>query len=140
MALANIEGDFERFKFNLIPVGDSLASHAAGIVYCLQNSISTLASGFTKYEADYPEQQEGAVEMMRTFAAEFGVSYVTPVYEYEHVDDVKFRLFDFGISTKSLEGTSLFANTFSTPPPSIVCDYIDSKLDICRQHIRFHAH
>jgi hypothetical protein len=139
VALASIEADFERYKYNLIPVGDSVASHAAAIVYNLKNSIRLLASGFTKYEAHYPEQEAGAVELMRALAAEFGIAYVTPVYDYENVNAVKYRLFDFGVSTKSLEGTSLFADTFSTPPPSIVHDYITSKLQVCREYIGQHA-
>lgn len=137
IALADIEKDFDKYKKNLIPVGDGLASHVEAIIYCLKNRIRGIASGFTKYESHYPEQLVEAVSVFRLFINEYSINYLTPVFEYDNVNKVKYRLFDFGISTKSLEGTSLFANTYSSPSPEVVVQYISDKLAICREYIDF---
>lgn len=137
VALADIEGDFAKYKKNLILVGDAVASHTEVIIYCLRNGISTMASGFTKHESHYPEQLPKVVELFREFVSEYGISYLTPVFDYESVNQVKYRLFDFGISTKSLEGTSLFSNTYSQPTLDVVLKYTKDKLLICREYIRF---
>ncbi|OIN61210.1 7-cyano-7-deazaguanine synthase [Arsenicibacter rosenii] len=137
IALLDIEKDFERFKYNLIPVGDALATHTIAVIYCIQNKINNLASGYVKYEMDFPEQLPDVVARTSEFVKKYGINYLTPVYEYDSLDKVKYRLFDFGISTKSLEGTSLFADTYSVPPPNVVLDYLDLKLPICDEYIKF---
>jgi 7-cyano-7-deazaguanine synthase in queuosine biosynthesis len=135
VALKDIEQDFKTYHYNLIPLGDAIATHTIAVIYCLRNNIKTVASGYTSYQSSFPEQFPEAIELTRNFLAEYGISYLTPVLGYGSVDEVKYRLFDFGISTKSYEGVSLFADTFSTPTPEVVTGYIKSKLELCRQYI-----
>ncbi len=137
VALADIEADFQRFRKNLILLGAQLAMHTAAIVHCRAKNISCVASGFTTYEAHFPEQMPVAIQMIKQFMADFGIRYITPVYDYSSEDQVKYALLDFGITTKSLEGFSLFSDTFSDPSPELVQQYIEAKLPTCKQYIDF---
>jgi hypothetical protein len=76
-----------------------------------------------------------AVEALRTFLQEYSIKYVTPLSDYKTEEQVKYRLLDFGVSTKSLEAVSIFADTFTTPSAEQVRDYIQKKLPICRSYI-----
>jgi len=136
IALANIESDFQKYKTNLIPVGSQLAGHTEAIIYCLENSITYMATGFTKYEKDLMEQRPEAIDVIKRFVEEYGIKYMLPVYEFRSIDDVKYQLLDFGISTKSLEPTYLFGDTFSTPTTENLLRYIEEKLHVCRNYIR----
>jgi 7-cyano-7-deazaguanine synthase in queuosine biosynthesis len=137
VALVDIEQDFHQFKKNLILLGYQLAAHTEGILYCQRNDIKVLVSGFTRYESHYAEQLPEAIKALSVFASEYGVEYMVPVYECTSADEVKYKLLDFGISTKSLEGVSIFADTFSDPSPELVLRYIEAKLPICRDYMSF---
>jgi hypothetical protein len=135
VALAEIEDDFKVYGKNLILLGDQLAIHSQAILYCLCNGIKELASGFVTYEKHFAEQNPTAIALFKSFAKEYGIKYSTPVYRYKALDDIKYHLMDFGVSTKSLEGFSIFADTFSQPTENEVKKYIKSKLPICRKFI-----
>lgn len=137
LALASIEEDFAKYKKNLIPLGDALATHAEAVVYCQRHKISVIASGYTSYERMFPEQMPEAIKLVRDFLAEYSVQYLTPVESYAHADQVKYDLLNFGLSTKSLEGLSLFADTFSIPSAPVVQEYVREKLVLCRDYISF---
>lgn len=136
IALADIENDFKKFGKNLILLGDQLSIHTQAIIYCIVNEIKGLASGFVTYEKDFAEQTPIAIKLLKSFVGEYGIEYATPVYEYKSIDEVKYQLLDFGISTKSLEGFSLFGDTFSIPTEEEIKAYIESKLSICREYIK----
>ncbi len=136
ISLADIESDFKKFGKNLILLGDQLSIHTQAIIYCIVNEIKELASGFVTYENDFAEQTPIAIQLLKSFVGEYGIEYSTPVYEYKSIDEVKYQLLDFGISTKSLEGFSLFADTFSIPTEDEIKAYIESKLSICREYIK----
>lgn len=135
IALANIEADFAKYQKNLIVLGSQLATHTEAIVHCLTHSIGRVASGFTSYQQSFAEQMPDAISALRQYLAEYDLEYETPVYEYDNSDDVKFRLLDFGVSTKSLEAVSIFADTFTEPTSEQVVEYIADKLPICREYI-----
>jgi len=137
IALVDIERDFQQFQKNLILLGYQLATHTEGIIFCKKMNINVLVSGFTHYESHYAEQLPEAVKALTTFADSYDIDYRVPVYEFRSVDEVKFRLLDFGVSTKSLEGVSIFADTFSDPSAEVVVRYIESKLPVCRDYISF---
>lgn len=135
LALQNIEADFARFGKNLIVLGSQLATHTEGIVFCLDNGIKSMAAGSTKYQSHFPEQMDVARDRLRSFCAEYGIDYVLPVGDYASEDEVKYGLLDYGVSTKSLEGVSIFSDTFSQPEPQQVAEYIDLKLPACREYV-----
>lgn len=43
----------------------------------------------------------------------------------------------FGLSSKSLEGVSIFGDAFSEPTEQMVEEYIKDKLYICEKHVDF---
>ncbi len=135
IALQDIESDFARFGKNLILLGSQLATHTEGIVYCLDHGIKSMAAGSTKYQEHFPEQMGVARERLLSFCVEYGIEYLLPVGDFASEDDVKYRLLDYGISTKSLEAVSIFSDTFSQPTVDQVAEYIDLKLPICREYI-----
>ncbi len=135
VAILNIEDDFARYKFNLILVGEKLAMHASAVVYCLKNNITLLADGTSGYQESMPEQMPEAIKEFQEFSSEYGIDYVTPIRGFLSENEVKYTLMEIGISTKSLEGISIFAESFSKPQPDILKAYIKEKLPLCRQFI-----
>ena len=135
IALQDIESDFARFGKNLILLGSQLATHTEGIMYCLDHGLKSLAVGSTKYQEHFPEQMGVARERLKAFCGEFGIEYLLPVGHFASEDDVKYRLLDYGVSTKSLEAVSIFSDTFTQPTAEQVAEYIDLKLPICREYI-----
>lgn len=139
-ALADIEADFARFRTNLILLGHQLAIQTEGIVYCLRQGYTRLVSGFSAYQSPaYMEQTPEAISLSRNFCDAYGVAFETPVGGYQSLDEVKYQLLDFGVTTKSLEAVSLFADTFSVATADSIIAYIESKLPICRDYIRLKA-
>lgn len=134
VALANIEEDFARWRTNLILLGGQLASLTEGLIVCRQRGIDKLATGYVKYEHAYMEQTPAAVQWLRDYCSSFGVELLMPVYDYTSVDQVKYALLNFGVSTKSLEAVSLFGDTFSPGSPTAIVEYLDDKADTCRSY------
>ena len=137
IALADIENDFARFHKNLIVLGSQLAMHTEAVVYCLNHGIQEVASGFTTYQCSFAEQMPDAIKAIGEFMSQHSIKYLTPVADYDCPDKVKFRLLDFGVSTKSLESVSVFADTFTEPSSEQVLSYIAAKLPICNEYIAF---
>lgn len=135
IAILNIEEDFAKYKYNLILVGDKLAMHAAAIVFCLKNKVPLIADGSSGYQENMPEQMPEAIKEFRDFHNEYSIRYGTPIRHFQNDDEVKHTLMELGITTKSLEGISVFAESFSKPPPEVLITYIEEKLPLCRQFI-----
>jgi hypothetical protein len=128
IAVAEIEDDFRLFDGkNLILLGEKLALQAASIVYCLNNGIEVLADGTSGYQAEMPEQRNTAIEFFQDLAQCYGVRYETPVKSATSSDEVKYSLLEAGISTKSLEGISMFADSFSMADDDTVRAYLEFK-------------
>jgi predicted subunit of tRNA(5-methylaminomethyl-2-thiouridylate) methyltransferase len=128
IAVAEIEDDFRRFDGkNLVLLGEKLALHAASIVYCLNNGIEVLADGTSGYQADMPEQRDTAIDFFRELAQRYEIRYETPVKSATSGDEVKYALLEAGISTKSLEGISMFADSFSMADDDTVRAYLEFK-------------
>lgn len=135
IAIQTIEDDFARYEKNLILLGSKLAMHAAATVYCLQHGISQLADGSNRYQSMYAEQTPEAITELKAFAAKYRIEFLNPIWNYESELAVKYDLMEYGISTKSLEGVTIFGDSFSEPSPDLVRTYIRDKLPICVSHI-----
>jgi 7-cyano-7-deazaguanine synthase in queuosine biosynthesis len=136
IALVDLDADFTKYGQSLIVLGSQLAMHTHAAVYCLEHHIDELCSGFSGYQHHFPEQMPLAVSEMAKFLVEYRIRYETPIKEFASEDDVKYRLFDFGISTKSLEDTSVFSDTGKAPKPELAAQYIRDKLPTCRKLIQ----
>lgn len=127
-ALADIESDFRTFAGkNLVLLGEKLALHCAAIIYCLRCSIGIIADGTSGYQMEMPEQRTVAVDFFRDLSRAFGIRYETPVIGYASSQEVRFALLEAGLSTKSLEGLSMFADTFSYANDDTILAYLNSK-------------
>ncbi|WP_051371619.1 hypothetical protein [Streptomyces sp. 142MFCol3.1] len=139
LALADIEEDFRRFAGkNLVLLGEKLALHCAATVHCLRNSVTVLADGTTGYQADLPEQRHVAIKFFHDLAQHFGITYETPVLDCTSSQEVRFGLLEAGLSTKSLEGISMFADTFSYAADETVADYLAAKRQTAVEYIERH--
>lgn len=118
-------------------LGDKLAIHAAATVYCLEHDIKKIVDGCVGYQEDLAEQKNVAIELFKEFEAKYGIDYECPIYNFGDKDDVKYALMTFGLSSKSLEGVSIFGDAFSEPTEQMVGEYIKDKLDICEKHVDF---
>ncbi|KGX91128.1 hypothetical protein N781_05425 [Pontibacillus halophilus JSM 076056 = DSM 19796] len=137
IAIEHLEEDFRRFGINLVLLGDKLAIHAAATVYCLQNGITRIVDGCVGYQEDLAEQKEASIELLKDFERQYGIDYESPIYHYGSQDDVKYALLTLGLSSKSLEGVSIFGDAFSEPTNEQVTEYITGKLPICENHIEW---
>lgn len=137
IAIANIESDFAKYKTNLILLGHQLAIQCEGITLALRRGIPRVISGFSGYQADeYMEQMPVAISVSRRLFKAYDLTFETPIAGYESLNEVKFQLLDFGVTTKSLEAVSLFADSFSAPINGAVEDYMISKIPTCTAYIK----
>lgn len=128
IAIADIEDDILEFKKNLVLLGEKIAIHAHVIDYCKKKNISIVNDGVTLYQNEFPEQRMIAREYFGKIMELYGIYYHSPIYEFaQSADDVKYRLLQLGLSTKSLEGISIFADSFSVPSDSAVKGYLLKK-------------
>ncbi|KMN45653.1 MULTISPECIES: hypothetical protein [Bacillus] len=135
IAISKLEEDFKRWGVNLVLLGDKLAIHAAATVYCLQNGITRIVDGCVGYQKDLAEQKNVAIEILSRFEEKYGITYECPIYNFGSQDDVKYALLTIGLSSKSLEGVSVFGDAFSEPTDEMVEEYMNDKLSICYDHV-----
>ena len=137
LSIVSLEADFLRYEKNMVCLGCKLAFQTEAIIYCINNGIEVIADGYSRYQSEeYMEQRREAVEIMKNFNAEYGILYINPVYDYQNKENVKYDLYEFGLSTKSIEGTCIFSDTFSVPDAKNVISYIYDRLNICRSYIK----
>lgn len=137
IAIENLELDFKKWGVNLVLLGDKLAIHAAATVYCLEKGIKKIVDGCVAYQEDLAEQKDIAIELFKKFEDKYNIKYECPIYNFGSKDDVKYALMTFGLSSKSLEGVSLFGDAFSEPTEQMVKEYINDKLYICERYVDF---
>ncbi|PKH21391.1 hypothetical protein CIG19_16440 [Enterobacterales bacterium CwR94] len=138
IAIENLESDILRHRKNLVLLGEKLAIHAHLVDFCRRHDISTINDGITHYQREFPEQRLVAKEFLVDMMAKFDINYQSPIYEFaQSADDVKYRLLQLGISTKSLEGISIFADSFSTPSDDTILAYLREKTPLALNIVRF---
>ncbi|SDO62625.1 hypothetical protein SAMN05216368_1295 [Cryobacterium flavum] len=138
IAIANIEHDILTHRKNLILLGEKIAIHAHAVDYCRRNGLAIMNDGIARYQQDFPEQRMVAREYFEGFLAEYGIDYRSPIYEFATSgDDVKYRLLQLGLSTKSLEGVSIFGDSFSTPTDETILAYLQEKEALSHDIINF---
>lgn len=138
IAIQNIEEDILKYKKNLVLLGEKLAIHLHLVNFCKRNQISIINDGITDYQKEFPEQRLVAKEYLIRFMNKFEIIYNSPIYEFaKSSDDVKYRLLQLGISTKSLEGLSIFADSFTTPSDEIILAYLEEKTPLALNIVKF---
>jgi predicted subunit of tRNA(5-methylaminomethyl-2-thiouridylate) methyltransferase len=138
IAIESLEADIIEDRKNLVLLGEKIAIHAHVLDYCMRNDMATINDGIAFYQREFPEQRMIAKEYFVEFMSDFGITYHSPIYEFaKSADDVKYRLLQIGVSTKSLEGISIFADSFSVPSDEIILSYLRRKEPICRDIVAF---
>jgi len=138
IALANLEEDILTFKKNLIVLGEKLALLAHAVDFCLRNQYDIINVGYTKYQEEFPEQRNSAIQFFENFLETYGIKFYQPIYnEATTVEYVKYRLMQIGLSNKPLEGSTLFGDTFSVASDDTISEYLRSKEGLAHEHVKF---
>lgn len=138
IAIENIETDILKYKKNLVLLGEKLAIHAHLVDFCQRHEISVVNDGITNYQKEFPEQRLIAKNFFIEMMADFNIQYRSPIYEFaQSADDVKYKLLQLGISTKSLEGVSIFGDSFTTPSDEVILAYLREKVPVANGIIDF---
>ncbi|MDR5866191.1 hypothetical protein [Halomonas koreensis] len=138
VAIAELEQDILEDKKNLVLLGEKIALHAHVIDYCKRNGIDTINDGIACYQKEFPEQRMVAKDYFINVIGDYGIKYNSPIYEFaKSSDDVKYRLLQIGVSTKSLEGVSVFADSFTTPSDEVIMSYLSRKEPIFKDIVDF---
>ena len=122
---------------NLVCVACKVAMHARAIIYCIENFIPNLVTGYAKRQEYYPEQTPVFMEKMAEFSSSFGVRTHFPVYEELADENVTRHLLeDFGLpSTGGGERKCLFCQTLTTATEKETGDYLDDMLPLVKKYV-----
>jgi len=137
IALQNIEEDFAKYGKNLILLGEKLAIHVHAIDICRRQGMTVMNDGINQYQKDFPEQRDVARDFLQSFTQSYGIDYRSPVYDSPSMLYVKHRLMQLGLSAKSLEGVTIFGDTFSTPSDEVILQYLQDKKAIAQEITSF---
>lgn len=126
IALVPLEEDIKKYNISLVCLGCKLAMHAQSVIFCKKNDISVIADGSNERQKRYGEQRKIALDFIRDLYNQYKILYENPVYNLDK-KDIKYGLFDRGITIQSLEDTCLFSNTFSIASDDAIDKYLVSK-------------
>jgi hypothetical protein len=135
ICFAAIERDISEDGCQQILLGESLAMVARAIAYCLVHNIPTIVSGAAGYQQFYPEQQPEAMDFFGMLCAEFGLRLEAPVLTYNSEQAVKDELLMAGLSSKSLEASTILADLDRGGSASAIMPYLKRKLSITRTYL-----
>lgn len=134
LALVSIEQDILKHKHSLVCLGCKLAMHVRTIAYCKENNILVVADGSAARQKRYSEQRQVTIDYITALYKEYGIEYVNPIYELDD-SEIKYGLFDRGMTIQALEDTCLFSHTFTNPTDVIVTNYLQDKDATCHMLI-----
>ena len=93
-----------------------------------------MADGSTERQKRYGEQRKVALNFIKNLYCNYNIEYVNPVYQLDK-KEIKYGLFDRGMTIQPLEDTCLFSNTFSIAEDEIIVGYLDRKRQLCNELI-----
>ena len=122
---------------NLVCVACKVGMHTRAIIYCIENFIPHLVTGYAKRQEYYPEQTPVFMEKIADFSGSFGVRTHFPVYEdLEDEMITRHLLEDFGLpSTGGGERKCLFCQTLTTATEKEIGQYLDDMLPLVNEYI-----
>lgn len=134
IALTTLEHDIIKHNVSLVCMGCKLAMHVCAATYCIRNNISIVADGSTKRQERYAEQRTVAIDFIKAIYSTYKITYTNPIYLLDE-SDIKYGLFDRGLTIQAMEDTCLFSHTFSNASDSAIAEYANSKKNICYELI-----
>jgi hypothetical protein len=151
--VSSVTADYERYKSAFIwCMGCKLSMHTKSVVYCLENGIPFMADGSSGDSQEMVEQMLVSVSMIRFFYEEYGIAFVTPVYdvprdeEREMLREMGFNMGlqvmgrHMGIQPSCMVGELYYLPyvLFNKSPghsEEVVAKFIDEKQALCRKHV-----
>ncbi len=123
---------------NLVCVACKLAMHARAILYCCNNFVPFLVTGYTSKQSYYPEQTPVFMEKIAALSAEFGVQTKFPVYDdFDQQLVTRHVLEDFGLpSTGGGERKCLFCQTLTTATEDEIGAYLDDMIPRVSEYVQ----
>lgn len=76
---------------------------SVAIVIAKQHSVNTIAAGFTSYQASWVEQSPTAIDEIKKFLSDYGLSLELPVWDIQSKEDACKILSEHSITPKPLE-------------------------------------
>lgn len=76
---------------------------ALGITVAQRFNAKTLAFGYARYQADWPEQTPLAIQRLQSTLTSQGINLLLPVYDITQKDEAKKELKKYNLSTSALE-------------------------------------
>lgn len=134
IALTTLEHDIIKHNVSLVCMGCKLAMHVCAAIYCIRNNISIVADGSTKRQERYAEQRMIAIDFIKAIYSTYKIAYTNPIYLLEE-SEIKYGLFDRGLTIQAMEDTCLFSHTFSNASDAAIAEYVNSKKVICHELI-----
>jgi hypothetical protein len=122
---------------NLVCVACKIAMHSRAIIYCIENLVPHLVTGYAKRQEYYPEQTPVFMEKIARFSEGFGIRTHFPVYdEFENENVTRHYLEDLGLpSTGGGERKCLFCQTLTTATEKEIGAFLDDMLPIASKFI-----
>jgi hypothetical protein len=137
IAILNIEQDFAMYRHNLILLGEALAMYAGAIVACHKAELSRLVTGSSGYQAHFTEQMSQVLDWFSEFALRYGITCIHPLRAIDSEETVKHELRLLGVSPKSLESSTMFAESFTTPDVDVAISFLEAKKKTAEQFVSF---
>ena len=138
IALRDIEQDILTDHKNLVVLGEKIAILAHTVDFCRRNKLFDVSLGYAKYQQEFPEQRDVSRERLQQLLAGYDINCTYPIYDLcEKIEDVKYRLMEIGLSNKPLEGSTLFGDTFSKASDDVIGSYIERKVGLFHEQIKF---
>lgn len=130
ICFSELVSDIKQDGCQQLLLGESLAMFARAIDYCLANDIRMLAIGASGYQANFAEQTPVAIEFFKGLCEDYGLTLVTPVLQYASELEVKEALLLAGLSSKSLEASTILSDLDGETLQDVVLQYLVRKRPI----------
>jgi len=153
LVLDSLEADYRKYRSGFIwCMGCKIVMQTRTIIHCLDNDIRVAADGSSGETSEMVEQQPASVAKLRAFHGEYGISFITPLYDAGRAESINFlvekgfklgpRLGDrfLGIQPKCRPGELYYLPflLLGAPPDHAeerVAAFIDEKLAMARKQI-----
>jgi hypothetical protein len=122
---------------NLVCVACKVAMHTRAVIYCIENFVPHLVTGYAKRQKYYPEQTAVFMGKIAKFSSWFGIRTHFPVYkDFEDEMITRHILEDFGLpSTGGGERKCLFCQTLTTATEKDIGRYLDDILPLVKKYV-----
>lgn len=153
--VSTVSKDYERYKSAFVwCMGCKLSMHTKSVLYCLENGIPFMADGSSGDTQEMVEQMLVSISMIRFFYEEYGIAFVTPVYDMprnEERDMLKKMGFYMGLKVVKdrhvgIQPSCVAGELYYLPyvlfnkspghKEEVVAEFIAEKQQVCRQHIK----